>query len=220
MLLAMKPAISPNDPTDNAHAQAVQSEVLWGDAGGLNAGDRRSASRPAMPRYGRTVRQGKPGNRTYGLSRESAVQTIGAREDRERITRIRNRRCYGRADRRHLGHAGARRRRRQAGQGKKRKRRPDARHNGGSHWENRVKGQHGFDPQNFNHTKRYAPARIAAVTARTARAQSNFPNSFWYLTPQSFALLSSNYSGLARPHEPSSPKRGRLRDELVRARAP
>jgi hypothetical protein len=80
----------------------------------------------------------------------SAVQAIGAREDRERITRIRNRRCYGRADRRHLGHAGARGRRRQAGQGKERKRRPDARHNGGSHWENRVKRQHGFDPQSFN----------------------------------------------------------------------
>ena len=80
----------------------------------------------------------------------SAVQTIGAREDRERITRIRNRRRYRRADRRHLGHAGARGRRRQAGQGKKRKRRPDAGHNGGSHWENRVKRQHGFDPQNFN----------------------------------------------------------------------
>jgi hypothetical protein len=80
----------------------------------------------------------------------SAVQTIGAREDRERITRIRNRRCYGGADRRHLDHAGARRRRRQAGQGKERKRRPDARHNGGSHWENNVKHQHGFDPQSFN----------------------------------------------------------------------
>jgi hypothetical protein len=82
-------------------------------------------------------------------AKRSAVQTIGAREDRERITRIRKRRCYGGADRRHLGHAGANRRRRQVGQGKERKRRPYARHNGGSHWEN-MKHQHGFDPQSFN----------------------------------------------------------------------
>jgi len=100
----------------------------------------------------------------------SAVQTIGAREDGERIARMRNRHCYGGADRRHLGHAGVRRRRRQAGQGKERKRRPDARHNGGSHWENRVKRQHGFDPRSFDSCDLYAPARIAAVTARTARA--------------------------------------------------
>jgi hypothetical protein len=102
---------------------------------------------------------------------KSAVRTIGAREDGEIIARIRNRRCYGGADWRHLGHAGARRRRRQAGQGKERKRRPDARHNGGSHWENGVKRQHGFDPQSFNSRKSYALARIAAVTARTARGQ-------------------------------------------------
>ena len=62
-----------------------------------------------------------------------AVRTIGAREDGERIARIRNRRCYRGADRKHLGHAGARRRRRQAGQGKERKRRPNTRHNDGSH---------------------------------------------------------------------------------------
>jgi hypothetical protein len=58
---------------------------------------------------------------------------LSARENGEIIARIRNRCCYGGADWRHLGHAGARRRGRQAGQGKKRKRRPDARHNGGSH---------------------------------------------------------------------------------------
>jgi hypothetical protein len=80
----------------------------------------------------------------------SAVQAIGAREDRERITRIRNRCCYGGADRGHLGHAGARRRRRQAGEGKERKRRPDACHNDGSHWENMVKRQHSFDPKKFD----------------------------------------------------------------------
>jgi hypothetical protein len=98
------------------------------------------------------------------------VHIIGAREDGERNARIRNRRCYGGADWRHSGHAGARRRRRQVGQGKERKRRPDARHNGGSRWENRVKRQHGFDPQSFNWWAQYAAARIAAVMARTARA--------------------------------------------------
>ena len=44
----------------------------------------------------------------------------------------------------------------------------------GSHWENRVKRQHGFDPQNSNPARTYASARIAAVMARTARAQGNF----------------------------------------------
>jgi len=99
------------------------------------------------------------------------VPIIGAREDGERNARIRNRRCYGGADWRHLGHAGARRRRRQAGQGKERKRRSDARHHGGSRWENRVKRQHDFDPQSFNSCKRYASARIAAVMTRTNRRQ-------------------------------------------------
>jgi hypothetical protein len=33
-----------------------------------------------------------------------------------------------------------------------------------------VKAQHGFDPRSFNSPQDYAPARIAAVTARTARA--------------------------------------------------
>jgi hypothetical protein len=37
------------------------------------------------------------------------------------------------------------------------------------HWENGVKRQHGFDPHSLKYT---SPARIAAVTARTARAQS------------------------------------------------
>jgi hypothetical protein len=96
------------------------------------------------------------------------VHIIGAREDGERIARIRNRRCYGGVDWRHLGYAGARRRRRQVGQSKKRKRRSDAHQNGGSHWENRVKRQHGFDPQSFNWYRPYASARIAAVMARTA----------------------------------------------------
>jgi len=111
--------------------------------------ERRSAGSPCNA----TLRQ----NRQRKASREtepmrsadrSAYQTIGAREDGERIAR--NRRCCGGADRRHVDHVGARRRRRQASQGKERKRRPDARHNGGSHWENRVKRQHDFDPQSFD----------------------------------------------------------------------
>ena len=130
---------------------------------------------------------------------KSAVQTIGAREDDEIIARIRNRRCYGRADWRHLSHAGARRRGRQAGQGKERKRHPDARHNGGSHWENGVKRQHGFDPQNFDGITVYASARIAAVTARTARSAGDFPHALRYLTRHSFSFLSSTTRALPRP---------------------
>ena len=125
---------------------------------------------------------------------KSAVQTIGARENGEIIARIRNRCCYGGADWRHLGHAGARRRGRQAGRGKERKRRPDARHNGGSHWENRVKRQHGFRSTKFRLSKeRYASARIAAVTARTARSAGDFPSRITVFKTAEFLIFVKSY---------------------------
>jgi hypothetical protein len=123
-------------------------------------------------RRGCASRRNPPAPRaTICQSDKSAGQTIGAREDGERITRIRNRRCYGGANRRHLDHVGARRRRQKTGQGKERKRRPDARHNGSSYRENRVKRRHGFHPSTKVKLRmRYARAPIAAVTALTTRA--------------------------------------------------
>ena len=86
---------------------------------------------------------------------------------------MRNRRSYGGAELQVLSHASVRRRGSQVGQGQDPKRRRGGRYNGGSHWENRAKRQHGFDPRRFELFDRYARAPIAAVTARTARAAAS-----------------------------------------------
>jgi hypothetical protein len=82
---------------------------------------------------------------------QSAAHTIGAREG-ERIARVRNRRCYRGTEWRRLsdGGAGPLSCGRQVGQRQDRKRRRNTGHEGGSHWKNRVKRQHSFDPKKFD----------------------------------------------------------------------
>jgi hypothetical protein len=58
---------------------------------------------------------------------------------------MRNRRCYGGAELRLLSCAGARRHGSQVGQDQDPKRRRGRRHNGSSHWDDRVKRH--FDPK-------------------------------------------------------------------------
>jgi len=85
-----------------------------------------------------------------GRASPSAAHTIGARED-ARISRIRNRCCYGDAKCRRLGYAGARPLGggRQAGQRQEAKHRSGSRHKGGPHRKNGVKRRHGFGPRKF-----------------------------------------------------------------------
>jgi hypothetical protein len=67
--------------------QAVQSEVHRGDASEVNRGERRSASCPATPRYGRTVRARQAGKHNLWTLPRGQRFKLSARERTARESR-------------------------------------------------------------------------------------------------------------------------------------
>jgi hypothetical protein len=106
-----------------------------------------------------------------GAARRPSSQVSGSKHWRARERQDRHRRRnYRGAQLRVLGNAGARPRR-QVSQCQEAKRRSDSRHKGSPHRKNRrMKRQHDFNSRRFQLLRCYAPAQIAAVMPRTARA--------------------------------------------------